>query len=111
MFSPSRLQFLLRPDRLSTTCRLVSQKYSTKSQNPIENERPGEIKVGWATIYRFPYIGIVSALNRTKWYQLGATVLGCPFAYAMELTGEVSPGTAIICAAVGRKDQTLKALS
>lgn len=57
--------------------------------------------MGWTTIYKFPYIGIVSALNKTKWYQLGATVLGCPFAYAMEMSGEVGAGTSLICAAVG----------
>lgn len=67
----------------------------------IHLERPGTEKPGWTTIYRFPYIGIISALNRTKWYQLGATVLGCPFAYAMQMSGEVGPGIAAICAAVG----------
>lgn len=79
----------------------VMNRYSSSQINDIRNEIPGEQKSGWTTIYRFPYIGIISALNRTKWYQLGATVLGCPLAYALELAGEVGAGTAVICGAVG----------
>lgn len=80
----------------------ISTRYAaTNNHELLKQEIPGQQKTGWTTIYQFPYIGIISALNRTKWYQLGATVLGCPFAYAMEMTGEISPGTAMICAVVG----------
>lgn len=74
-----------------------STKPLTTKAQPIQSEE----KTGWTTIYRFPYIGIVSALNRTKWYQLGATALGCPLAYAMQMSGEVGPGATAICAVVG----------
>lgn len=73
----------------------------TTHREQIKAEIPGQAKSGWTTIYRFPYVGIISALNRTKWYQLGATLLGSPVVYAVELAGNVGSGTALICLSVG----------
>lgn len=53
------------------------------------------------TVYKLPHIGIVSALNRTKWYQLGATLLATPLAYGLEMAGELSSGIALVCGVVG----------
>lgn len=94
-------RFPVRSYPITLSHNVLSRNNSSNTAETIRNEKPGEQKVGWTTIYKFPYIGIVSALNKTKWYQLGATVLGCPFAYAMEMSGEVGAGTSLICAAVG----------
>lgn len=100
-FCTAKRQILQGSRGVCNGCVMTNRKLSSKVEESLGNEKPGEQKTGWTTIYRFPYIGIISALNRTKWYQLGATLIGCPFAYALEMSGEVGSGTAVICAAVG----------
>lgn len=54
----------------------------------------------WTTIYQFPYIRFVAALNKIKLYQFGITGTSLPATYALETSGYLTD-TLPIVAAVG----------
>lgn len=54
----------------------------------------------WTTIYQFPYIRFVAALNKIKLYQFGITGTSLPATYALETSGYLTD-TVPIVAAIG----------
>lgn len=89
--------------RQKTNPGLFTQFLHNYSQTSSQLPNKGESSSSWETLYKFPYISLISALNKAKKYQIAATAFSIPVVYGLELGGQIDTNSSLVCAAVGKK--------